>query len=491
MPAVRGLGQLNKNISEAAKDLKKLSSGMKINGAGDDASGYAISERMRVQIRSLDQDVQNVKNGRSLLNLAAGAIDNIVDELRNLKELALNAANDTNTDDDRAIIQKEFDNRTANINDIASTTNYNGIPLLDGRWNRASGDKTNQVMPNKVTDIFANSGFWPAVANPTIGKTTPAVSWINGRDVYEGNAYTPYPLDFSSALNEAGNPVSMPSDMDGQGFFVVCAGTNDGTTGSLMTSSRHPGCPCSHAFVFDAGMAVGTATSQYYNDYSCLMVRVGIAGVTDIADLPTALYQGVNSLVGVDNRITGNGSQITLNNSDTVSLINNGNGTYSISRSYGMWLYEGYLNMDEFKEPNPLVIHTGPKANQNIHVHINDMHTYSLRDPYSSGHSPSLDDAKVTTRDYATEAIDIIDGAIDYALNEATYVGAYISRLDFTEENLTTANENTTAAESVIRDADMAREAMNYARDNILSQASQSMLAQANQNASSVLNLLQ
>ena len=134
--AMLTLGQLNKNISKVGKELKKASSGMKLNSAGDDASGYAISEKMRVRLRGLNQDEQNVKNGKSLLHVAEGGIQNIVDELRSLKELALNSANDHNTDLDRATIQKEFDSRKANINDIASETNYNGKILLDGTYAR-------------------------------------------------------------------------------------------------------------------------------------------------------------------------------------------------------------------------------------------------------------------------------------------------------------------------------------------------------------------
>ena len=139
------IGELNKNISSLGKQHKKVSSGMKLNSAGDDASAYAISERMRAQIRSLDQDVENVKNGRALLKVAAGGIDNIIDELRNIKELAINSANDTNTDKDRATLQKEYEQKIANINDIVSETNYNGKILLDGRYGRKLGYSTGGV----------------------------------------------------------------------------------------------------------------------------------------------------------------------------------------------------------------------------------------------------------------------------------------------------------------------------------------------------------
>ena len=146
--AMLTLGQLNKNISKVGKELKKVSSGMKLNSAGDDASAFAISEKMLTQIRSLEQDERNVKNGSSLVKVAAGGIDSIVDELRNLKELALNAANDTNTDMDRATMQKEFDQRRANIDSITMETTYNGKILLDGTYSKKSIDIiTTTVIP--------------------------------------------------------------------------------------------------------------------------------------------------------------------------------------------------------------------------------------------------------------------------------------------------------------------------------------------------------
>ena len=130
------LGELNKNINKLGKTLTKVSTGQRIVRASDDAASFAISEKMREQIRSLEQDIQNVQNGGAMLRTAHGGIENIVDELRSLKELAINAANDSNTDEDRAIIQKEFDKRRDTINDIATWTNYNTKPLLDGTYAR-------------------------------------------------------------------------------------------------------------------------------------------------------------------------------------------------------------------------------------------------------------------------------------------------------------------------------------------------------------------
>lgn len=142
------LNTLNKNFSAFAKSLTKVSSGQKINSAQDDASGYVISEKMREQIRTLAQDNQNVQNGSALFKVADGGINSIVEELRNLKELAINAANDTNTDIDRATIQKEFQQKYANINDIATTTNYNGKTLLDGTYRRKTLTEDIPIVPD-------------------------------------------------------------------------------------------------------------------------------------------------------------------------------------------------------------------------------------------------------------------------------------------------------------------------------------------------------
>ena len=146
--AMMTLGELNKNISEVGKSLSKLSIGQRIVGASGDTAEYGISEQMRAKIRGLEQDVQNVQNGSAMLRTAAGGIEEIVNELRELKQLAIDAANDSNTDADRAIMQKVFNQKRDNIDDIATTTNYNTKPLLDGSY--AITRPVNNTGTNKV-----------------------------------------------------------------------------------------------------------------------------------------------------------------------------------------------------------------------------------------------------------------------------------------------------------------------------------------------------
>ena len=159
------LNTMNKNSVDRAKALKRLSSGMRINGAGDDASGFAISERMRVQIRGLDQDIQNTKTGSNMLSVADGGVQNILEELRSLKELAINAANDHNSDQDRKTLQQEFDQRKADIEDIASSTNYNGKRLLDGTYSRYRWeDQLVSGTPATPTDPADGTSAYPPVS---------------------------------------------------------------------------------------------------------------------------------------------------------------------------------------------------------------------------------------------------------------------------------------------------------------------------------------
>ena len=132
--AMMTLGELNRNITKVGKSLSKVASGQKIVGASDEAATFGISEKMRAKIRGLEQDVRNVQNGSSLLKTALGGVQSIVDELRELKELAIDAANDSNTDADRAAMQKVLKQKQANIDNIATNTNFNSKSMLDGTY---------------------------------------------------------------------------------------------------------------------------------------------------------------------------------------------------------------------------------------------------------------------------------------------------------------------------------------------------------------------
>ena len=634
------LGQLNKNINKVGQSLAKLSTGQRITGASVDTASFAISEKMREQIRSLEQDIQNVQNGSSMLKTAHGGIENIVEELRSLKELAINAANDSNTDADRAIIQKEFDKRRETIDDIATNTNYNTKPLLDGTYFRPRSQILDiiksyyvpgSVSTSTVTTVVEEdddeesstngiggtvdsqgvytdgvTGFFNLGTMTASGKTAASVSWINGREVYgrfpnsaarrsyDGrNANEWLTLDFSSITARGNGGEESDSglndvlkDMHKQGFSILC--------------SNWDWCPAFHGFVFDKSLSYGSG--QKVVNTSGPVYSIGIGGMDEIFKndsdeeeeidlrdyLTEAFFYGVKSAIssspGAPESVgytqtphyttdedgnssleytdyietiylKGYGDEVDIRRVDRVYSdgTNADTTTYQLMQHYSMWIYEGYdmealyedppppiespktytttisyisitdpgymkyvIEKERLEDFNPLTIHHGTHANQRTNFFINDMHTKSLkgsiseedkqrlallgddREAYSAfanllyeAKHKTLDQASVRTQRDANVAIKIVDGAIDYALDEATTIGAYLQRLDYTESNVVTSEENVQGAESTIRDADMAKEMTEYTKQNVLSQAAQSMLAQANQNLSSVLSLLQ
>ena len=467
------LGQLNKNINKVGKSLSKISTGQRIVSARDNASDYGISEQMRVQIRALEQDMQNVQNGSSMLKTAFGGINDIVEELRSLKELAINAANDSNSDEDRVIIQRDFDQKRASIDEIATWTNYNTKPLLDGTYANSmrrygiTYNLENVFLPGSpncerinmnetgyghgiVPDIsYHSKGLWNN--SPLPGLTFP------GNNNVDSNYNIAVKMDFSK------------SSQTGQGFSILCGG-----------------CEQYINIKFDSSISAAQSTRSREPDGSTEPIEYTI-GTSGVSDLAQAIYEGVKAIDG--NRYTAtsqNGSteKVMLDINHQVNVLKM-NGEYYITKESEppLCIYHGLIDgrSSGGQDGKPLTIHHGPHANQAINFYINDMH----------GDSLGISFAEVTTKPKANEAIRTVDEAISYALHEATYVGSYLQRLEYTESNLTTMNENTQGAESTIRDADMAKEMTEYTKNNVLSQASQSMLAQANQNMSSVLSLLQ
>ena len=436
MSALSTLNTLNKNTKALSKSLQKVSSGMKINSAADDASGYAISERMRVQIRSLDQANSNAQNGGSMMKVAEGAVSSTVDILKTLKEKAVNAANDTNTDADRQTIQKELDQSIDQINDNANVT-FNGQYLVDGSKNSktvgTSTALTNQslaestAMTEKLIDLAARNGDKLNIQS----TDTITVSWVK-----DGKTYT--------ASTLVGSSQSLSELL--------------GSTSTLKTAS-------SHALSGDLYL-VGAQTSFIALDGSGNSVYTA---------------SGENALsitskgTGIENQISG----------FTISITDN-TGAVRKSANAALDAFDETLRAQNKSVDNSINLQIGTKANQTIKVGLTDMKAQALG---LQGKDNST--IQVGNQEQANAAINVLDAAIQKALDQRTTIGAVQSRLEYTQSNLTTASENVTAAESTIRDADMAKEMTEYTKNNVLMQAAQSMLAQANQSSSNVLSLLQ
>ena len=428
LSAKNTLNQLDKNEKAKNKNLKNLSSGLKINSAGDDASGLSISERMEVQIRSLDQDNQNSQNGVSMLKTAEGAVSSTVDILRTLKEKAINAANDTNTDADRATMQKEFDQAIEQIDENAHQT-YNGQTLIDG-------SKEHYV---------PSPGTRTSMTNESLSTSTTVTTRLTQLADGDGNS-----LEIDST-----DTITVSYVMDGK-THVGAAQVGNLRLSQIFTQT---------------GLSGDLVVKSPIND------EVGEDEFGQTVKNPSgrAALTVRSQHKGVDGQIAG----LTITFQDK----------YGNAKRRANALFNNFSETIRAKDPsndNAIDLQVGTKSNQTVRTGLTDMRSRALGLRSSDGTTLSI-----TSQAKANAAINVLDNALKKALDQQTDLGSVQSRLGYTSANIVTASENTTNAMSVIRDADMAQEMTNYTKNNVLSQAAQSMLAQANQSSSSVLSLLQ
>lgn len=421
MSAISTLNTLNKNSSALSKSLAKVSSGMKINSAADDASGYAISERMRVQIRGLDQANSNTQNGSSMMKVAEGAVSSTVDILKTLKEKVINAANDTNTDSDRATIQKELDQSIDQINDNANVT-FNGKYLVDGSHN------------SKVTATTT------ALTNESLSSDTASNAVFSTLKDRNGNS-----------LNiQASDTITMSVVKEGKTTTFSVRGSEALSTLTAKSTDL--------AGAIDTGATIGS----------------------DVAGDTVKTADGGNAIT-----IHAKAAGVTQQISGLTFSVTNTKGAVQKSANAVLDNFSESIRAQATSNDNAINLQVGTKANQSIRVGLTDMRAEALGLQSSSGAT-----IQIGTQQQANAAVNVLDNAVQKALDQQTTIGSVESRLEYTSSNLTTASENVQSSESTIRDADMAKEMTNYTKNNVLLQAAQSMLSQANQNSSSVLSLL-
>ena len=434
--ALRILNIMNQHSSALTKSMQRLSSGRRINSAADDPSGYAISQRMQVQIRSLDQAARNAQNGMSLLKVSEGAVSSTVDILRTLKEKVLNAANDTNSDADRRIIQKELDQAIDQINDNANVS-FNGKPLMDGSLNKQIGTAT--------TSVFTNQ---------KLGMATIAGSALTSLADRNGNT-----LDIKST-----DTIKISFVQNGKTFTTSYAVGNTTLADVFSNATSSAG---TAGYGFSATQQAGS------------FIGVDATGVSTYTADGTSAFSVAAASSGVTGQISGFTISVSGKDGNIKKSINEKLDGFSES-----------IRAQNKSGDNALSLQIGTKSNQSITTALTDMRAQALglqgTDPVT-GLTKNID---VTTREGANAASSVFDSAIAKALDEQTNIGAVESRLDYTVSNLTTASENLTASESTIGDVNMAKEIMEYTKHNILMQAAQAMLAQANQSSLSILSLL-
>jgi flagellin len=441
MQAANANRMLNVTTSAQSKSTEKLSSGYRINRAADDAAGLTISEKMRKQIKGLDRASTNAEDGVSAVQTAEGALTEVHSMLQRMNELATQSANGTNSNTDRKAIQDEIDQLTTEIDRVSETTKFNETYLLKGD----GAEKEHNVNAH-------DAGLDGVTLTDKGDKVEVTLKTLNAGDKISiaGKNYTigatPDEAKALYAKAKAGEKVTV-----GGTTYEIAAKT-DAAKGQITIAE------------LDQKIAKGT-TVEYGNKKVHVVDKT--AGIDDN-----------------DSSIITAAKAYELETAEIVKASSIGTDTAATTTAGAtadkFTLTKGKVNYNDALSFN---LHVGADADMTnkITVNIDSMNSAGL----------GVKGIKADTEQDATYAIDAIADAISTVSSQRSALGAVQNRLEHTINNLDNVVENTTSAESRIRDTDMAEEMVNYSKNNILAQAGQSMLAQANQSNQGVLSLLQ
>ena len=498
MQAANANRMLNVTTSAQSKSTEKLSSGYRINRAADDAAGLTISEKMRKQIRGLDQASTNAQDGVSSVQTAEGALTEVHSMLQRMNELATQAANGTNSkDSDRQAIQDEIDQLTTEIDRVSETTKFNETYLLKGE----AGTKTINMKAH-------DAGLKGTLTDNGDGTATFVMDTLNAGDKVSigGKNYTIGGTsdDLDSAFGKNGLDIDTKhQDISVNGttykYYAATVHTKDGKAIKAGYYSADPSTLADQQAATATGVdgkdtadlaalktnatagstiTVGTKTVTLMKDDG----KKGGTASDGIDDTDTTViskkkaYELASKELLKANQIgdTKGSAKVGVGNTATAIDLINGTGTFQIQTGSA-----------EVANSLAFSLHVGADADMTnkIQVNIDAMDSASLG-------IKGLN-VKDASGNAATYAVDAISDAISKVSSQRSSLGAVQNRLEHTINNLDNVVENTTTAESRIRDTDMAEEMVNYSKNNILAQAGQSMLAQANQSNQGVLSLLQ
>ena len=458
LTAMNANRMLGVTTGSQSKSAEKLSSGYQINRAADDAAGLSISEKMRKQIRGLDRASTNADDGVSAVQTAEGALTEVHDMLQRMNELAVQAANGTNSETDRTSIQNEIDQLTTEIDRVAETTKFNETYLLKGR--QGYHDKYMAAHDAGLEGTLADlgqKGTFTAYINSDTDKT------IAGREyhIYDKDRDTIGKLQAS-----IGNPGANSVTINGT-TYIKGTSTKDGSTKVFKYGEDEYSVDQIKAMVVDgAKVRVNGNTTRTATDAK---LDKNITVTTARDKMKDALTQA--NRIGVD-----------ADKQSKVSVqVDNGRNTTSAGK---MFTFSITKQTAHVAKDLGLQLHVGADADMTnkITVGVQVMSAANL-----GIQGLNVVDGSGTA---ATYAIDAIEDAIKTVSEQRSALGAVQNRLEHTIKNVDNVVENTTAAESRIRDTDMAEEMVTYSKNNILAQAGQSMLAQANQSNQGVLSLL-
>ena len=537
--AINANNKMNINVSGTKKATEKLSSGYQINRAGDNAAGLAISEKMRSQIRGLSQATKNANDGISLIQTAEGGLNETHSILQRMRELSVQSANGTYQDDtDREAIQLEVDALKSEIDRIASSTEYNGMKLLDGSLGGSKGTNeygakygavstadtdligatiTSNIAGVKITTAYAASGkggenaIWSADGkNLTMNLVSGETYTQKDIDNLIANAtqskdagQTTAPAEVSVKLANGVMTASKAGETDATKAGLRATGSNSADVLKLVgdTKSGAHGSSDSITFTansygkaYDTGMASKiTISTDVAAGKENVSVEAPATAATagnpaKAAEIKLHLSTGKTyTEKDIENILKEAGYDYSVKLEDTKNTDGDADGKiyFNVKGNAEVAITDGE-GVGKDSVPNNgkgLTFQIGANGveDQRVTLNVNDMSSSAI----------GVANADVSTQDAANAAIDMIDAAVKTVSMQRAGLGALQNRLEYTVNNLTTTNENLTAAESQIRDTDMATEMINYTKNNILQQASQAMLAQANQQPQAILQLLQ
>ncbi len=480
LTAMNSNRMLGLTTASQAKSTEKLSSGYKINRAADDAAGLSISEKMRKQIRGLTQASSNAQDGISAVQTAEGALNEVQDMLQRMNELAVKSANGTQSEDDRSYIQNEIDQLTTEIDRVAETTKFNEAYLL-------KGDQDNEKAYTYSYGIANDK-----VATATMSTTASAKKTTITAMTFKATASADEQNEVAKLIRDQGINVQYSNaPKTGDDTKVI-----NSVTVSLNGTDKYTVTGAGNNYSIKDAKGNEVATFTLNNDQLGEQAKAdAITGTeTFTASKATAGYKNGDTVKYYDK--DGNGIPENALNKYFSSTTNDAGTVSSAVRTDAPLVYDALGNKIDAAAADisakqdltgalTLTLHVGADATSNnqISVNLDAMSAKGL----------GVNGLKVDGTDdtNAKGAIETIKEAIQKVSTQRSALGAVQNRLEHTISNLDNVVENTTSAESQIRDTDMATEMVKYSNNNILAQAGQAMLAQSNQSNQGVLSLLQ
>lgn len=468
MSAVRANKQLLGTENRLSKSMKRLSSGYKINSAEDNPAGMAISNKMKAQIEALDQAKSNSSDAQNVMKIADGALGEVSSMLQRIRELAVQGASDTYSENDKKALQSEIDELTKEVDRISGDTEYNTKSLLDGssdtrvyvRQKDANGNMT------QVNSYITRINFSDNVSSDKYELTVNSLA-----TQATGSLASAKKPDAEGTISINGVSVAIKADMTQDEYIqeLQKAATTAGTTMQVN------------------GDSISFLSNEYGSDST-----VNITLSSSLKALAGADYENADDGSG-NMQLKSNGKDAVVTGGENLSdktIRADGNRVYVVGNSGFSMDFLLSSDMDMTAGSRDLQIDISDIGNMAVQIGANEGQEMKIRIPEVSSETLYLDTVDVTVKGGADKAMSTLDDAIEYVSGVRSRIGAFQNRLESAESSLSETSENMTGAYSNIMDTDMATEMTEYAAQNILDQAGISVLSQANDLPQQVLSLL-